>query len=221
MGVFKKNGRWFIDYYYEGQRIRERAGETKKMAQDALATRRAEILQGRFEWRGKQAPVNFREFAEQEYLPYSKDKKGPNTYRRDQGLIAHLCDYFGRQNLSSITPEMIEKYMRWRRDGNSAKFKPAAATVNREVACLKNIFNMAIKWKTAFKNPVREVKLYKEPKGSMRTLSWDEQKALLPACADYLRPIVLTALNTGMRKEEILSLAWDKVDFDKRLITVE
>ena len=55
----------------------------------------------------------------------------------------------------------------------------------------------------------------------IRILSWDEQKALLPACADYLRPIVLTALNTGMRKEEILSLTWDKVDFEKQLITVE
>lgn len=95
------------------------------------------------------------------------------------------------------------------------------ATVNREVACLKNMFNMAIKWKKTTKNPVREIKLYKEPKGSMRVLSWDEQKALLPACADYLRLIVLTALNTGMRKEEILSLTWDKVNFEKQLIAVE
>ena len=221
MAIFRKNGKWYIDYYFEGQRMRECAGETKKMAQDALATRKAEILQGRFQWRGKQAPVNFKEFAEEEYLPYSKDKKGPNTYRRDQILIKHLCDYCGRQNLSSITPEMVEKYMRWRRDGNDGKIKPKVATVNREVACLKNIFNMAIKWKKAFKNPVREVKLYKEPKSSMRILSRDEEKLLLANCADHLKPIVLTALNTGMRKEEILGLTWDKVDFDKRLITID
>ena len=34
-------------------------------------------------------------------------------------------------------------------------------------------------------------------------------------------PIVITALNTGMRKEEIVSLTWDKVDFENPAIRVE
>jgi len=221
MAIFRKNGKWYIDYYFEGQRMRECAGENKRQAQEALATRKTEILQGRFQWQGKRAPVNFREFAEKEYLPYSKDKKRASTYKRDMILISHLCDYFGKQNLSGVTPEMIDKYMRWRREGNSSKRKPSVATVNREVACLKNIFNMAIKWKKTTRNPAREVKLYKEPKGSMRILSREEERLLLANCTEHLKPILLTALNTGMRKEEILSLTWDKIDIGKRLITVE
>lgn len=104
MAVFRKNGKWYIDYYFEGQRIRECAGENKRLAQEALATRKTEILQGRFNWQGKLAPVNFKDFAEQEYLPYSKDKKGPNTYRRDQILVKHLCDYFGKTESFRCNP---------------------------------------------------------------------------------------------------------------------
>jgi len=221
MAIFKKNENWYIDYYVDGQRKRECIGPNKKQAEQALATRKTEVLQGRFQWRGKESIVSFEELVMGKYLPYSKDKKRPSTYRRDQIYASHLCNYFGSKPLSTITPEAVEKYMRWRREGNDSVRKPKVATVNREIACLKHVFNMAIKWKKAWSNPVREVSFYKEPKGSMRILSREEQKLLLSACGDYLKPIVLTALNTGMRKGEILNLTWDKVDFEKELITIE
>jgi len=39
-------------------------------------------------------------------------------------------------------------------------------------------------------------------------------------CADHLKPIVLTALNTGMRKGEILDLTWNQINFKEKLIQV-
>ncbi len=44
---------------------------------------------------------------------------------------------------------------------------------------------------------------------------------LLAASPPHLRPIVVVALNTGMRRGEILRLTWENVDFGKRVITVE
>ncbi len=38
--------------------------------------------------------------------------------------------------------------------------------------------------------------------------------------ADHLEPIVLLAMNTGMRRGEILSLRWDNVNFDTKTLTV-
>ncbi|MCK4418022.1 MAG: site-specific integrase [Candidatus Latescibacteria bacterium] len=56
----------------------------------------------------------------------------------------------------------------------------------------------------------------KEP----RYLTKEECRALLAQCPPHLYPIVLTALNTGMRKGELFNLMWEDVDFWKGIITV-
>jgi integrase len=53
-----------------------------------------------------------------------------------------------------------------------------------------------------------------------RILTVEEERRLLDSAISYLRPIIVTALNTGMRKGEILTLTWDDVDLTNNLITV-
>ncbi len=55
---------------------------------------------------------------------------------------------------------------------------------------------------------------------SNRTLSQEEIQNLISACDNQLKPIVILALHSGMRKGEILGLKWDDVDFDHGLIHV-
>lgn len=43
----------------------------------------------------------------------------------------------------------------------------------------------------------------------------------MDALPDYVRNIVATAIYTGMCRAEVLGLIWDRVDLDKRLITLE
>ncbi len=82
------------------------------------------------------------------------------------------------------------------------------------------MFNLAIKWGKASFNPVREVKFFKEGPWEMRILSRDEESLLLEAACDHLKPIIVAALNTGMRRGEIFRLTWDRVDFFNETITV-
>jgi len=55
-------------------------------------------------------------------------------------------------------------------------------------------------------------------------LTADEERLLLSACerirSTFLRPIVTIALNTGMRRGEILSLQWNQVDLPNRTIRI-
>ena len=84
------------------------------------------------------------------------------------------------------------------------------------MATLKHALSKAVEWKLLRKTAREEltaIKKYQEPDGRLRYLSGDtEAERLLQACDDSLRPIVLTALHTGMRKGELLGLTWDCVD---------
>ena len=69
-------------------------------------------------------------------------------------------------------------------------------------------------------NPAKPVKLLKEPPGRLRYLTLEELTRLLDTCAPHLKPIVVMAVHTGMRRREILSLRWSDVDLRQRIMTL-
>jgi integrase len=83
------------------------------------------------------------------------------------------------------------------------------------------MFTLAIKWGQASENPVKQVKYFPVNSQRLRFLSIDEERRLMAVCDSRIKPIVLTALKTGMRKGEILGLMWEQVDFENRMITVK
>jgi integrase len=196
-----------------GKQICESTGSPYKSdAERALKKRQGEIVDGKYEIRKAVTSPRFEDFAV-EYLEYSKANK--RSWRRDRTSIRNLLDQFKGLKLHNITPWLIEKYKR------SRKETVTKATVNRELACLKHMFTMAIQWGKAADNPVKMVKLFKEPAGRLRYLTEEECDRLIDASSGHIRSIVVTAINTGMRLGEILRLTWDRVDFDQEIITIE
>jgi integrase len=99
------------------------------------------------------------------------------------------------------------------------------ATINREMATLKHALSKAVEWKLLRKTArekLTAIKKYQEPSGRLRYLSGPaETDRLFTACEESLKPIVLMALHTGMRKEERLSLTWDAVDMTHGFIRLK
>lgn len=210
MGIISKKGQYFIDYYYQGKRVREKAGTNKRDAENRLAIRKGEILQGRYQIK-QPSKMTFAEFSEI-YMEYAKANK--RSWLRDHTSLKHLLPAFGAKKLSEINAHAIEEYKILR----LAFVKPS--TVNREIVLLKHQFNLAIAWGKATSNPMKGLKLFREENYPERILTRDEITRLLAACSDYSRPIVMTALHTGMRKGEILGLKWGQVDLENRVITI-
>jgi integrase len=219
MGVYLRGKSWYIDFYYEGKRYTEKVGKVaKSVAEEKLDIKRSEVIRG--EWKPKTVKISFEKFKEQ-YLEFSKANKKPRTAKRDECSLNSLQPFFGSKLISEINPFLIEKYKQKRKeDGVSVR------TINIELACLRHMFNMALKWGKAQKNPIGEVKLFKEPEGKDRILSPEEEGRLIETVrsskrAKHLEPVIITALQTGMRKGEVLGLKWSNVDFSNRLIIVE
>jgi len=211
--IFKRGKVWYLDFTYRGRRIRKAVGKDKKTAE--LALKDIEVRIAREEHLGihENKRVLFEEFAE-EYLEYSKANKAPGSFRRDITNVRNLLVDFRGKLLSEITTEQIEKYKVKRRKLVSP------ASVNRELSCLSHMFTLAIRWGIVSKNPMKGVKKFKEPPERLRFLTQDEINRLLTTCSPHLRPIIITALNTGMRKSEILKLRWEQVNLSQRTITL-
>jgi len=213
MGKYLKGKDWYIDYYVHGKRKREKIGPSKVLAENVLSKRKVEIAENKYLDIKKQNKIKFENFTE-EYLELHSKINNRSWQKSDLHNITILKRHFSGKYLYEITPIMIERFKTERIKIDEV----SPATVNRSLACLKSIFNKAIHWGRVEDNPVKKVKLLKENNKRLRYLEKEEIVKLLSRCSKRLRPIVVLALNTGMRRGEILGLKWQDIDFRRGII---
>ncbi len=147
-----------------------------------------------------------------DYLAWSKVNK--RSFTRDAQLYKNLAPVFGDKLLSEITVAMIEQW----RNKRLAQVKPS--TCNREVTFLKGLYTKAVDWGKATENPVKKVKMLREHNEKLVYLSDEDCDKLLAACTGHSRPLARLALNTGMRRGEVLALRWSDIDRQANVIRV-
>ncbi len=207
---YQRGKNWYIDYRAYGKRYRECIGTNKKLAQEVLHKRLVEIAEGKFLDKKSRLNIKFEDFANDYIELYSKHNK--KDWKKDITRLKSLTAFFGGKYLYMITPLQVEEY-------KSKRVKEvSSATVNRELACIKHMFTMAIHWGKADNNPVKKVKLFRENNQRLRYLEKEEAERLVRNCKGYAKRIVIIALNTGMRKGEILGLKWSDIDFRRGIV---
>lgn len=235
MGVFKKNGNWYIDFYDgDGRRHRKKIGPQKTLALQALKDAQVRIAKGEYLGVYEEKRIPFRDFVRGTYLPHARITLSPNTFERTRGIVEkHLIPQFNCY-LSKVSRKSIEDYKQKR----AAEVRPS--TVNKEYSTLRHMLKCAVDWGFLAHNPCKGVKELKEPPGRIRYLSREEMERLLAACEakclatspdnstnsvsdplkGYLKPIVQIAIHSGMRRSEIVGLRWSHVDFTDGRITL-
>jgi integrase len=159
--------------------------------------------------------IGLRDYAEIFKTDYMMTER--RNWKSDSYRLNIAAEHFGDTPLRDITPSDIIKFKQERIDvGNEP------GTVNRYLALLKRMFNVAIRSGEVGENPVKLVKFMSEQNQVMeRILAANEEQRLLAECSARLRPLVVLALHTGMRKSELLNLKWKNVYFIKKIILVE
>jgi len=210
------DGKWYVDFTFNKKRIRAFGGYTKDQARNTLTKMRMEKLNEKmgFKKQEKKPEISFEKFADEFIELYAKQNK--KSWERDEWSLKNLKPFLKNKMLREIGPELIENYKVKR------KTKVSEATINREIALLKTIFNKAVEWGKIDANPLSKVKKFKENHlKDMRILKDEEALKLIDSANSHLKPILIIALNTGMRRSEILSLKWEHLNFKIGLISVK
>lgn len=154
---------------------------------------------------------------------------GLRDWKRIAAFLKIFRDYFGRQKLKEITYSHLVKFRASRlKMPTQYKKQRSITTINRELTCLRRIFNIAIQENWLGKNPFScgepLIKVSAERKRE-RILTIEEEGKLLKACEHpqrrHLKSLLIALLDTGARKGEMLKLRWKDIDFENRLITIQ
>ena len=215
--IRKLRGRWQAQVRRKGIAPRAKSFDTK-----AEAEKWARTLEGEFDRAGFFSDTRKAEAMTlgalmaryRDEITPSKRSAESERYRIDALLKRDIC----HRTLAMLSSHDLARY----RDERLKTVGPA--TVVRELNTISHAIDTARReWDIYLSaNPSKLVKRPAQPRGRQRRLTDGEETRLLDA-ADagrnpWMRPIVIIALETGMRRGEIVGLTWENVDLDKRVV---
>lgn len=211
MAVRELGKGWQCDFYAYGGRIRK-VFSKKKDATAYEGKIKASIKENRYFDIKQEAFQVFKELSKW-YLSL-EDVKRKRSFERDERTVKNRLDpHFGKIPVKNITPSFISEYVSHRLNTRTyRKQNVRPATVNRELALLKTMFNKAIRDGKLEKNPVKGVKHLRENNERERVLSPEEWERYKAKCAPWYLPVAMMAYMTGMRRGEIINLSHARVD---------
>jgi integrase len=149
-------------------------------------------------------------------------KRGRDTADTETPMISALLrEPLAALSLAALTAKHLSDYRDARLRGTETRKAVKASTLRREFTVLRHCFEVARKeWAIPVTNPVLQVRLPSNPDARCRRLEPHEIKRFADALAatslPYLRPFVLLAVETGMRRGEILGLTWTNINLKAR-----
>jgi len=133
-------------------------------------------------------------------------------------LRRNLLPTLGRKKLTDIsTDDCARLIVHLRARGLSPK------TIASALVPLGRVLSLALRRGYIGSNPLERLESSERPRvqrREQRVLTHDQMRKLLQACLPSYRPLIATALYTGMRLSELTGLIWEEVDFEQGLIRV-
>ncbi|MHB1680961.1 MAG: tyrosine-type recombinase/integrase [bacterium] len=223
MGIYKRNNIFWCSKCINGIQYYKTTETTSKMEAKAFYDDWVYELKEQVKTGKpivKQEPIKQITFAElsEKYLEYVNGRL--KSYERLKSFVKTLNIYFiNNKGLTDFTVLDIEIMQ-----SDIIKKGLSVAYANRLTATFKVMFTKANDWQLIddiVLKTIRRVKMLKGEVSRIRYLLDDEIDCLISNCDSYLKPIVITALNTGMRKSEIFYLTWNRVDLKNRVILLD
>ena len=203
-GLIKLGEIWHIDKRIRGRRLCESTGTSVLREAETYLARRIEKIR-KAEIYGERPVRTFRAAATK-YL----NETVKRSLDRDAQDIKLIMPYIGDLPLQQIYMDTLQPFIGAHKAGGIK-----SSTVNRTLAVVRRILNLAArKWRDEYgmtwlsSAPLIEMQDWGDARPPY-PLSWEEQERLLTKLPAHLQRMVLFAVNTGTRQEEICGLKWN------------
>jgi integrase len=215
MSIFKRGRIYWYHFLHDGLHVQRSTKQgNPRVARQIEAAFRTALAKGEVGITERKKAPSFKT-AMRAFLAWSEKQheRHPGTFRRYLVSSSALLRHFGDQPLDRITPEDVEQFKATRATakGQRTNRRIMPATVNRELACLKALFNHAIKSDLPVRNPVSRVGFLPEQNEQTRVLNFEEQARYLGVATPMLRDVATLMLETGMRPEEVYRIQPENV----------
>jgi integrase len=217
------DGRYTINIMVDGIRVHrvigmESEGVTRTQAENFIEQARTDARKGRLNLpKGRKVALGFRDAAKN-YLVKLDKEGGKDLIKKEQRLRLHLSPFFKDKPLSKISTFDIERFKKSRKEEGVTN-----GTVNRELAALSHLFSKAVEWKWIDHRPAKINRL-KEDSGRIVYLTVAQVAELLEKAGEhqsfYIYPFIRIAVETSMRRSEILSIRLENIDLQRRIIFI-
>lgn len=218
MGLYRRKDSpvWWMSFCVNNRQYQRSTGTAdKKLAEAILAKVKTQVFEGKwFPELEKKPEYTFTDL----YKRYAEWAEGrQKSWKGSRGHMARqLQRYFDNYLLNDFDVEIIEQFQ-----SNELKRGLNAGGVNRLVSLLKAMFTKAVDWNMITEDVLKRVRKVKAIKGErkiLRYLTIEECQRLIDSCDSILKPVIVIALHTGMRRGEILNLKWTDIDMKHRFI---
>ncbi len=209
------NGRtWWMQFYQNGERVRESTGSVDKMDAEKILARRlleAAALTFRGVSPGAATIDDLAQlvFADHE-LKECKDQKEPR-----QRYAKHIARRWGKLKADRLTTADIRTYVKERRREGAKN-----ATINRELEIVRRGFNLGKREEPPLVHDVPYIEKLPEKNARQGFIEQYQYEKLLEALPPELKALFVCAYHVGTRKGELRKIRWEWIDWDAGMIRV-
>jgi integrase len=211
MFLSKKGKIWYV--YYENPLTGKRNAKTTKTSHKSEAFKFLTEFKERIKPKPRKIALSD---LKAELIKHLKYHVRNSTIKIYESTFIHMEQFWGNILIKFIAPEFIEKFKLYRLEMGVTK-----ATVNKDIRNIRAAFNLAVLWGFIESNPCKGVKLFHLDEKERLAFTEEEIKVILNTIHnDSIKNIILMALNTGCRLDELINLQWRDVNFKERFIII-
>lgn len=208
---------WYYRFFWRGQKYQGYIGPvSRRTAKQVELKTKILVAEGKYAAaQPPPPPPTFVAFAPRFLDWYAVDRRPQSWERYESRLRCHLLPYLGHLRLDACTTAVVDAYREARyRDGAKAR------TINGELTVLSQMLHTARDWEVLVTAKAPSIRLVRTEEAPQRILSEAEEARLLLAAPPRLRPLIVFGLHTGLRKQELTTLTWQHIDWERLQVEV-
>jgi integrase len=208
--LYKRGRKYSISVWVDGVRYLKSTGTTNRREAETIEREfREELNRRRHQIREASPDMTFADLAARFLADGS-----PRPYHLDRLKV--LLPHFGECPIGRISKPLVRDYRKERH----AEKRLTETTLNRDVEVLRHLLYWAVDEGFLTTNPLARIRLVRGRRKPRPVMNVQEESKILATAAPHLAPIIIAALDSGMRRGELLTQLMEHIDFNRRVLLV-